>query len=363
MTMTDPIARANEKLDRVKIRQKGKYLYLRATLPDKQGGEKWKQTDVRTGCPANDKGYKAALAKAQRMESDLIFERFNWDDWQSTPAPRIESAPVLVVVPAKENIETAIARFEKNFWDTHPRTPGREEYYRWSYARPFSVLPLDQRLTADVLKQKLVAATAPDTRIREAWHMAYSALGKFCGITFTYDWRKLRGKYKPGLRYIPTDNEVIDAWIVIQSGPCKWLYGMIATYGLRPHELAGITYDWPRVHVARTTKTQERVVYPLHPDWVELFKLTSPQPIEMRSPINSNNGRLVGQLFRRHYVPYTRQVLRDAYAIRGARLGISPAIMAKWLGHSLKVHYDNYLRHLDQIDFDGVWENLTPGKK
>jgi hypothetical protein len=66
-------------------------------LPPKDGEGKWKQYEVRTGCFAGDNGYKAALAKAQKMESDLIFERFQWSDWGDKPRQEI-----------KNNIETAI---------------------------------------------------------------------------------------------------------------------------------------------------------------------------------------------------------------------------------------------------------------
>lgn len=124
--MTDPIAKANARLDRVKIRQKNNRLYLRATLPAKDGSGKWKQTDVATGCPAGDKGYKAALAKAQKMESDLIFDRFNWDDWLKEKEQRL-------VVPLRNNFETAVAKHQEWYWESRKKTKTKEEGYQVTF--------------------------------------------------------------------------------------------------------------------------------------------------------------------------------------------------------------------------------------
>ncbi|MEY2983795.1 MAG: hypothetical protein RLZZ568_412 [Cyanobacteriota bacterium] len=57
-------------------------------------------------------------------------------------------------------------------------------------------------------------------------------------------------------------------------------------------------------------------------------------------------------------MPFSADALRDAYAIRAAKLGISPVIAAKWMGQFISVHYKNYLRHIEQIDFDAVWQGL-----
>ena len=52
---------------------------------------------------------------------------------------------------------------------------------------------------------------------------------------------------------------------------------MLATYGLRPHELDDCEFiDLKhRLKVPDDTKTGFRVVVPLHRDWVELFELRS----------------------------------------------------------------------------------------
>jgi integrase len=349
--MTDPIARANAKLDRVKIRQKGKYLYLRATLPDKHGGEKWKQADVRTGCPANDKGYKAALAKAQKMESDLIFERFNWDDWLGEKEQGL-------VVPLRNNIESAIRGFTQRHWEINPKTPAKEKYFYNDYLIAFNQLPLDEPLTVATLRKVLVQ-TEPDTRARQRNHHAYTCLAKYAGLELPPDWKKLKGNYKPAPRIVPSDEEILAVWENLPDGKWKWAYGIMATYGIRNHELAKLDLtEFPILRILPDTKTGERLAYPLHKHWTDRLGLAEFNPPEFGSSNNSTNGDRANTAFRRMKIPFNPYGLRHSYAVRGARLGISPAIVAKWMGHSLSVHHNSYHRWLDQCDFDAVWNAL-----
>lgn len=65
------IAQANGRLKtaniRVRIRRKGDKLYLRATLPPRQGETATKQRDLSLGMSANPIGLKLAEAKAKEI--------------------------------------------------------------------------------------------------------------------------------------------------------------------------------------------------------------------------------------------------------------------------------------------------------
>ncbi len=94
---------ANTKLNRVTIIKRGNKLSLRATLPPKPGdGIKPKRYTISTGLFANATGLKLALAKAQKLESDLIYERFSWG-----------------VEKGKITVAEAITEFEQ---DSHRKT-------------------------------------------------------------------------------------------------------------------------------------------------------------------------------------------------------------------------------------------------
>ena len=55
---------------------------------------------------------------------------------------------------------------------------------------------------------------------------------------------------------------------------------------------------------------------------------------------------------------FTPYALRDAYAIRRAVLGISPSIVAQWMGHSLNLHFDSYQSYISEREWSQVWESL-----
>ena len=339
--------RLNAKLEKVKIRQKGNRLYLRATLPPKRGDGGWRQAEIATGCPATDDGCKAAFGKAQKLESDLIFDKFQWNDW-------IASEKVI----AANNCESWVEAFEKAFWESRQRTPSREKTYYRDYGVALAQLPLDEPLIAATLKKQLLK-TEPGTRSRERNWNAYSALARFAGVELPKDWKQLKGNYKPKPRRIPSDEEILATWDALPPGKWKWAYGMLSAYGLRNHEIVRLDLSqFPTVIVMRDTKTQDRLAYPLHPDWPDRLNLQDFNPPDLKSEINTDNGHRVAIAFRRNKVPFTPYCLRDAYAIRGAKLGVSPAIVAKWMGHSVSVHYKSYLRHIEQLDFDAVWQGL-----
>ena len=75
---------------------------------------------------------------------------------------------------------------------------------------------------------------------------------------------------------VPTDDEIID-WVMTAPEPYKWYFGMMATYGLRPHECDEARLiqndDGRLVQVGDQTKTGYRTVIPQQVDWVELFDL------------------------------------------------------------------------------------------
>ena len=99
--MNNKINKANSKLEKIRIFQRGKKLSLRATLPPKPGdGNKNKQYTLFPGFPATDEDLRLTLIEAQRIEADLVYGRFSWD------------------VPEDQlTVGKAIAEFEKDYWD------------------------------------------------------------------------------------------------------------------------------------------------------------------------------------------------------------------------------------------------------
>ena len=82
----------------------------------------------------------------------------------------------------------------------------------------------------------------------------------------------------------PVDQRIVDEYFQLASQrktkDVAWLYGMVATYGLKPNELCD--FEWgsdASIHVPG----KKRSILPLHPQWVLLFNLKEKRPHIMRS--------------------------------------------------------------------------------
>lgn len=82
----------------------------------------------------------------------------------------------------------------------------------------------------------------------------------------------------------PVDQRIVDEYFQLASHrktkDVAWLYGMVATYGLKPDELSG--FEWGAdntIHIP----SKKRNIRPLHPQWVLLFGLKEKQPCKLQS--------------------------------------------------------------------------------
>jgi hypothetical protein len=86
----------------------------------------------------------------------------------------------------------------------------------------------------------------------------------------------------------PLDQRIVDEYFRLASSrktkDIAWLYGMVATYGLKPEELCNL--DWgPDASISVSSK--KRVVRPFHPQWAVLFSLKEKQPRTLQSCLSS----------------------------------------------------------------------------
>lgn len=341
--------KANAKLTRVSIRAKGNRLYLRATLPPKFGNDKPKQYELSTGLPNNTQGIKIALARAQKLESDLNLEKFSWADWLDLPGGGT------LLIP------DAIKQFEQYYWETRAQTVSRRDNFKTDYLRPFSYLPPDESLTAEVLRRVLVRFPA-DSRDRVRAYVAFGALARWAKLELGDDWKRLRGEYKAKSdRVIPTDEQIEEIRESIKNPAWQWVFGMLSAYGLRPHEIFHLDCSLlPVLEVKQDTKTRDRLVYPVPGRWVEqwdLYQIKLPN-IQIEGKSNKAIGTKISQDFKERKLGIVPYALRDAYAIRCAVVGVDSLIASKWMGHSLSIHQQSYLRFIDKIAMQRIWEKL-----
>ena len=184
----------------------------------------------------------------------------------------------------------------------------------------------------------------------------------------------------------------------------QFLFGLLATYGLRIHEAWNIANwdepvtlkdgDWVTVDIdddnsietqrsggdliipaildpnnkefilciKHATKTGYRMAMPLSPEghnWIEEFNLLQPFNVPYFDDPLGRKGNNEGSYycssyacrwFARHEYNFTPHDLRHAYTIRGHQLGCNPKALADSAGHSLTISSTTYLRHMSDND-------------
>ena len=345
------IAQSNGRLRRdgyrvaiVLIREK--YLYLQANLPPAPGSRKSKpyQQRIALRLPATTEAVKIAEKRARELGYQLQTGEFDWEKWRSAPVQSATTADW-------------ISRFEADYWSRRAKNPKSETTWAIDYAGPFRRLDPYQPLTsANILAA--VKQTAADTRARRRVCLALGALAKFASLPI--DLAPYKGNYGPASavpRSIPSDAAILAAWESIQSEEWRWVFGVLAAYGLRPHEVFACQFDrYPRLRVL-AGKTGPRLVYPLQPDWPDRLELKARRLPRCSGRRNADLGHRVTQAFRRMGITFAPYDLRHAWAVRAiGKLDLS--IAAAMMGHSSVVHTRTYQRWLGASDLDRAWKDL-----
>ncbi len=250
----------------------------------------------------------------------------------------------------------AIDRFEK-WW--FGENEGSLDNWKSDYWKVLKHLPRNHLLSKPALT-KWVQTYAPHKdnkkRLRACSAIRLMALH---GAGLTLDFSKIQGDYQsngPDPRTIPTDKRICQTWLELEHNPAwQWIYGVLATYGLRPHESLLLNYDLlrkgnPRLHVLEG-KTGERYAMPYHPEWFHDFALHRPR----LPPVNFDRSHIyLGQSVTRYLstkrLGHAPMDLRHAYAIRTMRdYNVKDEFAARWMGHGIEVHRKTYWRWITAI--------------
>ena len=340
--ITQRIKEANGRLKAncfgVTIEQIGNKLFLRATLPPKPKSSETNPTQQRISISAaNVEGVRLAESEAKKLSIKLDSRRFDWGDYLNLDEPK-----------KPQSIADWIESFEKDYFDRRERTFKTETTWNVEYHTVFKKLPNSELLEIETLKQAILA-TKPDTRTRKRFCMTLGLLAKFAGVDV--DFSNYSGNYSPKSRKprdLPKDKLISEWFVNIDNHKWRWVFGMLATYGLRNHEVFFLDLEELRagnkVISVLEGKTGFRQVWPFHPEWFDEFDLASVKIPEI--DLNRNNsaiGGTVSQHFRRNQeLPFKVYDLRHCYAVRTLDYGIDVSLAARQMGHSLAVHSSIY---------------------
>jgi len=347
MEFRERLNRANGRLKagkiRVRVQAIGNVLFCRGTFPPAPGSTRDQphQQRIALGLPANPRGLALAEERAREIGVSLENGSFDWSQYRGEKA---------------ETVTEWITRFRQ-------RWQGAEITWKTDYQQPFNKLPPEAPLTLALL-EKFAAQTTANSRARLRACNAYRQLAEFAGLPVE-SFSQLKGNYSASEvdpRSLPTD-EQIAAWREEITDPgWRWIYGMLATYGLRPHEVYSCDMaDFPTVRVHEATKTGARFVWPLYPEWADSWGLVErvDPPLDLgRGYSNAQLGTKTSKFFER-WGRCQAYDLRHSYARRCLEFGFSPEFGAKMMGHSPETHCRVYRRWIDESTYRAIYQAMV----
>ncbi|MEH2287144.1 site-specific integrase [Nostoc sp.] len=323
----------------IKIEQIGVRLYLRATLPPKPLTLKngWYQQKINITV-ANLDGIKLAEKEAKLLRLRLDTKTFDWNDYFK---PELQNNKV-------KTVSEWIQEFEKDYFERRQRNFKTESTWKVEYQTVFKTLPQHEILNAEILKQTILTTT-PDTRTRKRFCLTLRLLAKFADLDFNPN--SYSGSYgyrSRQIRSLPTDKLILESRSDLADVKWQWIFGMLATYGLRNHEVFFLDLEQLRagnkIITVLAGKTGYRKIWPFHPEWFDSFGLANVKIPDINlNRSNSEIGRTVTQRFRRNdALPFKVYDLRHAWAIRTLEYEIDITLAAQQMGHGLSVHSNLY---------------------
>lgn len=357
--------------------------YLRISLPRtlNEGNQKHIPLGLKDTL---DNRAKAQL-KLKVIQRDIDYEEFD------TTLAKYSSNPSKSLVKQEPNIKDLIDGFEEKYFFKIPRnrqtlkTFKVHTYTLNRYFLDYYNLPLSEEIITQVFKQTVAGSANRFTLKR--------TLSVFCNHSkFKYDFTGLANGYKPKDRDLPEDDAIECAYKLIQNSKFKtersikrseswgWVLMVLATYGLRPHELFAINYDksfkepYYVIELDKTItdgiKTGDRRIYPIPLEWVkkyQLYNIKNRVLLEYKGEI-TNFAKFLGQEIIRKIkdfkdnedsaqcLNFQAYDLRHRYAIRAHELGHPVEAVSRWMGHSVTVHIKDYHKYLKDDTDKKVFE-------
>ena len=352
----------------LRIEKRGKVLNIRGSLPDKKSPSLYKIQRISLKLPYNIKGLEEAKKAIELIDFQLNKSQFSWHNW-------IKEKNISSKKSNKLDIVDEIESFKKLFFsDTSKSKSAAGMISTWQSAyKPYmnrlirmsnkSGLKLGEGLLLEIL-----LTYKENSRSRQQCGIALSALARHLNLELPENWKRLQSGYginESNFRVLPSDEEIINSFKLIPNPKWRFVFGLMATYGLRNHEvffsdLSCLKKDGDKIlRVFPNTKTGEHQVWPFHPEWVGLFELdkstnTSDLLPSIKTDLKHTTlqhiGRRVSEQFKRYKISFTPYDLRHAWAVRTILIGLQNTVAAKMMGHSVSIHTKTYHHWITRRD-------------
>ena len=335
-------------------------LRLRGTFPPKPGSHRKKSYQQRLSLNTYNtpEGLEYAKAEAFKVGAQLLRHEFEW------PIPEVEQNAI------ESTTGYWVGKFKAQWLETQTGSAeALDKRWRENYWYPcFKHLDASRKLTTVYLGNVANNQWRPNSRAKQKGVQLLSRLADMAGVDF--DPSQFKSGYNPNKvkREIPTDDQIESVIDDIKNRRWQWVAGMMATYGLRDHEVFVCQLE-QRIFKNRTvlvamvpedTKTGSRPVLPLPEMWVERWRLDEVDKPKVTTVINKDYGDRVSTQFQRMKIPFPAYSLRHAWNIRAALQAELPtAVAAQLAGHDPGTNLRVYQKHIGEARAQEAWLKAT----
>lgn len=363
----DQIAKLNQRLKAaqfgLQIERRGQKLNLRGVLPPRPGSPRLRshQQRLSLNLPATPAGLKQAEQTAKIIAAQLIQNSFDWRQYLPiTGGGRLHQMDLSQKLAAFK--QHCLAASPNDAQAASLRTTWEAAYL--PYLRQLAaVAEARPQLNLPEAIYATVQATRANSRSRQICCTALNAFAEFLHLELPTPLKTYWGSYNPShtqARRLPSDQEIVEVFAQIPNPAWQFVYGVLATYGLRNHEVFFCDYSSLMrgteavIEVLETTKTGSHAVWPFYPEWVKQFNLEQVNLPPLNRDLAHTTLRRIGQQvncqFRRYQIPFSPYDLRHAWAIRTIHFGLADTVAAQMMGHSVAIHTRTYHRWITRRD-------------
>ena len=304
-------------------------LYLLAMLPAKDGSGGVKQMRIPLGLFDAPADHKIAEKRRALLQRQVDTNTFDWDDWtETTKGTTWKSA-----IDQLYRKRVVYGRTGERTWEI-------------SYMGRLRQMPMGKVVTTEEIKRALTRYERDTASYREFFYLLKD-ICDLISVTFPEAPVPTYGS-KPPVLEVPSDKEIVE-WVqkaMDYLPELGWTMGMMATYGLRDHEVPTCRFvdDKHRLWVDKSTKTGERIVVPVPREWVELFDLRNEKRRSGHSP-GYTTAKWLHDRRKKIGMPFRPYSFRHGFAGRlwttgGSKLDIYTA--SRLMGHSPSEHSKTY---------------------
>jgi len=311
--------------------QRGR-LYLLANLPRRDGAPGLQQSRIALRLDDNPVNRRVAAKQLRTLEQQLEGGTFTWSYW-------------LDQEPGAVTWREAIARLHRA-----RVILGRTGQSTWevNYLGRLRQIEPGSACTTEAIAKALERYDRSTCSYKELFYLLRH-LARLVAVPFPEVPLPTYSQAQPVA--VPTDAEIL-AWVECAPNPARWYWGMMAVYGLRPHEIEGaVLIERDLCQVQEASKTGFRTVVPLPREWVERFGLRDRRLRSRLAEVERPDAvsKWLSKELRRQGLPWRPYSLRHAFAARlwregGSRLDLYTA--ARLMGHTPAQHARTYRAHV-----------------